>query len=882
MSICVIRRRYELFMKKYSPRFAFWLLSRFRNKTDHESLFGDYVEMYSLDSEEYGAHWARIRLWLQVLKALPVFFKNSIYWSLVMVRNYFKITIRHFYKNKGFTFINLTGLAMGISACLLIISFVWNEMSYDQFHQKKDRIFRLNKIVTPTTGETELHAITSGNMGPALTMDFPEVEQSLRLLPWFGDILMFRDEQKLKISDVVFTDKNFFEFFDFKLLEGNAKTVLEKPQSIVLSEETSKKFFGDENPVGQTIIGYRNLPYQITGVIENSVKNTHFRYSALISWSSTVPGVGALNMTWLNNWITQANYTYLMLSSKQSNKTLLPKLVDFMKKYMPTRTEQYQLYFQPLTDIHLKSTNLQYSRNLNLGNILYVYIFSGTAFLILFIACINFVNLSTAQASKRSREVGVRKVMGAVRRQLSIQFLGESLLLSILAMFIAILFVKWSIPIFERFTGYEFHFDLFSNGFFILMLIGLTFLVGLFSGTYPSLVLSRFNPIRVLNGSWNGDKGSKLPRQILVTTQFSISIILILGTLMIFRQMNYVQTKNMGFKKDQIVVLPIGITEISEKHVTFKQEILQDPEIKNVAGSQSVPGSGTMSFSLLPEGKLELENWQAEIYPVDYDFLQTYKMEMAEGRYFSKEFTTDAKEAVIINQTLQKSLGWQNPVGKRLDVSGETTNSKVIGVIKDFNFESLHHSVSPLVLFISPKRTDYLSLQITGNNVQSTLKFLEEKWLSFESKYPFEYYFLDKEFENFYLSEKRMMQTLGLFSSIAILIACLGILGLVSFTVEQKTKEIGIRKILGASASKIVVLLSKDFLLLVSIALIVASPVAYYFIQKWLQGFAYQTPINLWIFFWAGSIAFFISILTISTQAIRAALKNPAETLRYE
>ena len=799
-----------------------------------------------------------------------------------MIKNYIKVALRHLFRSKGFSFINIAGLAIGISACLIILIFVQQEISYDQSHPKKERIFRLNKIVTPKTGGTEKHAISSGKMGPTLAADYPEVEQSLRLLPWFDDILMIKDEQKLKISDVVFADVNFFDFFDFSLLQGDPQTALKNPQSIVLTEETSRKFFGDQNPIGQSMTGFQDLPYQVTGVVENPPHNTHLRFNALISWSTTVPGVGALNWEWMNNWITQASYTYLLLSNPKAAQSLEPKLTGFMKKYMPTRVEQYHLYLQPMTDIHLKSADIQYSRNLNLGNMVYVTVFLASAFLILLIACINFINLTTARAFKRAREVGIRKVLGAVRWQLSGQFLGESILLTIFSLIIAVVLVEFSTPLLERLAGYDFQLELFSNSFFLFGLMGLGVLVGLLSGVYPSFFLSRYQPVKVLRGHWKGENKGATPRKILVTVQFAISIILILATVVIYRQMRYVQTKNMGFQKDQIIVLPIGVTKISEKALTFKQEILQNPQIINAAGSENVPGSGTMGFKIIAEGKSENENWQAEVYPVDYDFLETYKMEMAEGRYFSREFATDAKEAVIINQSLKRSLGWENALGKRLAISGETSHSKVIGVIKDFNFESLHHPIGPLVLYISPERTYCMSIRVKGNNIQSLLGFLEKKWKEFESRYPFEFYFLDKEFEKFYQSEIRMIQTVGIFAFIAILIACLGIFGLTSFNVEQRTKEIGIRKVLGAPMINIFVLLSKDIFKLILIALIISSPVAYYFIQKWLSGFAYNTSLSWWLFPLAGFLALAAAFLTVSTQVTRAAARNPVDALRYE
>jgi putative ABC transport system permease protein len=798
-----------------------------------------------------------------------------------MFKNYFKIALRSLWKHKGYSLINLVGLAVGLACCLIIVLFVRDELAFDNFQSKSQRLFRLNKIVTPQSGGTEDHAISSGMMGPALVRDYAEVEQSVRMLLWFSDVLMTVDEFSTKISDVVIADSNFFEVFDFKLLRGDARTALAQPLSLVFSESVAQRFFGDADPLGRTVKGFRDQLYTVTGIVEDAPDNSHLQYNALISWSSTVPGVGPLNMRWLNNWKTQANLTYLLLRNDADAAALEQKLPAFMQRYMPYRVEQYRLYLQPFREIYLNSARIRYTSNTRTGNKTYVYVFSGIAILILLIACINFINLSTAQTTKRAREVGMRKILGSHRKQLVGQFLGESLIFSFFALVVALVLVELLLPFVNAAVDKNLYLD-FTNMPVLLsiLIIGAGF-VGLAAGSYPAFVLSAFKPILTLKSS-SGKSKTGLARKVLVTTQFAISMILIVGTLIIFRQVQFVRDKNLGFQKEQLVILPIGNTEISGQFQTFKTEALQNPNILAAAGSNSYPGSGAMSFSILPEGKPDTEQWVAYAIRVDdYDLLHTYEMEMAAGRYFSPEFGTDATNGVVINEALAKSLGWENAVGKKLDVEGELENGRVIGVIKDFNMRSLHHEIEPLVILFAP-RHENLTLRISATDVPGTINFLHEKWQAFESRHPFEYHFLDQRLDRLYRSETRLLGIFGIFTSLAIFIACLGLFGLVAFTAQQRTKEIGIRKVLGATVANVVALLSKDFVKLVLLANLLAWPVAWYAMHRWLQNFAYRIEISWWVFALAGGLVFFIALLTVSTQAIKAALANPVESLRYE
>jgi putative ABC transport system permease protein len=799
-----------------------------------------------------------------------------------MLRNYLKIAIRNIFKTKGYSLINVSGLAIGLTCCILLLIYVQDELSFDSFHSKGDRIYRLNKIVTPQTGGTELHAITSGLMGPTLVRDYVQVESSVRVLPWFSDVLMTHKEMSLKLSDVVIADSNFFEVFDFELVRGDPRTALVAPLSLVITEATASRFFGNSDPMGQTLIGLNDHIYTVTGISKDAPSNSHLHYNALISWNSTVPGVGPLSFAWLNRWITQVNMTYLVLTVGSDAADLERKLPEFMISYMPQRIDQYELYLQPFQDIHLRSSNIRYSDRVRLGNINYVYLFSVIAGLILLIACINFMNLATARASKRAKEVGVRKVLGAFRRQLSRQFLGESVLFSVLALVIAGTLVEVLMPSFNSFTGKELQFAPLGNPLLFWGAGLITLFVGVISGSYPALVLSRFQPVETLKGTSKGESKGEVLRKILVASQFAISIALIAGMVVVYQQMQYLRDKDLGFRKDQIVVLPIGDTAIGNRFAAFKQELLQHPNIVSAAGSNSVPGESMMSFSLRAEGKPETENWTAHSIRVDdYDLLKTYGFEMAAGRYFSPDHTTDVANAVVMNESLAKSLGWDDPVGKRLDILGELDEGTVIGVIKDFHMRSLHHAIEPIAFYFAP-RFENLSLRIAGGDIRGTIAHLQETWEAFEARYPFEYYFLDQRLEQFYKAEQRLIKTFGLFSALAIIIACLGLFGLAAYTAEQRTKEIGVRKVLGASITNIFYLVSKDFGKLVIIGFVVGAPLAYVGMRTWLQDFAFRTNLGVQAFVLAGMAALLIATLTVAYQAIKAATANPIESLRYE
>ena len=796
-----------------------------------------------------------------------------------MWKNYLKSAWRNTVRQKGYAALNVAGLALGLGCCLLIALWVQDEHAYDRFHTQGDRIYRLDKIATPPTGGSERHALSSGPMGPTMQAEFPEVEAAVRLLPWFDDVLIERGETVLATPDVVFADANVFSVFSFRLLRGSPATALADPLSIVLTEHMAHALFGEADPIGQTIVGLNDLTYTVTGIVEDAPAHSHLRYNAFVSWASVVPGNGALEFGWLDEWRPQSLFTYLLLRPEADPAALEAKFPAFMQAHFAERADQYAFYLQPLHDVYLGSSDVLFQRSMVHGNRTYVYVLSVVALLILLIACVNFINLATARAGRRATEVGVRKAIGARRPQLVGQFLSEVLLLVGVALVLALGLAEAVRPAFNAFTGKAVGALTWLAPGPLAVLAALGLAVGLAAGLYPALVLSGFRPVRALNS--DASVGGRDFRKVLVTAQFAASIVLLAGTFVVYHQMAYVQTRHPGYDRAQVVVLPTGGTALADQFEAFKTEVLRSPHVTAAAGSNSVPGEDLMSFGLLPEGRASEEGWTANVLLLDDDDLPgTYGMEMAAGRFLDSDRAADSS-AIVVNETLARSLGWADPIGKRLDVAGEGRARTVVGVVRDFQTASLRQPIGPLFMILDGRGSN-LSVRITGDDVPGTLAHLRATWERFEPRHPFEYRFLDSDFARLYATDRRLMQTLGLFALIAILVACLGLFGLAAYTAEQRTKEIGVRKVLGATVASLVGLLSRDFLRLVLVASVVAVPVAWYAMERWLDGFAYRIALGPVVFLLAGGIALLIALATVAGQALRAAHIDPVKSLRAE
>ena len=792
-----------------------------------------------------------------------------------MLKNYLKIAFRNLIRHKTFSLINISGLAIGMACCLLITIFVQDELSYDRFHENANRIYRIASEEN-RRGVIANYPFVFSGIPPILQSDYSEVLDYVRFDPR-ENVLISSEDKEFYEERLFYTDASVFDMFTFPLLKGDPKTALKEPYSLVLTQKMADKYFRGVDPVGQTLTVDNEKDYKITGVMENVPRNSHIKFDCLASIATLEAQDPRYGKLWAWNC-----YTYLLLPKDYSYPDLESKFPDFIRRHRGEKAvEAYTFYLQPLTRIHLHS-HLGFEIEAN-GDIRYVYIFSAIAFFILLIACINFMNLSTARSAKRAKEVGLRKVLGAERSRLIKQFLGESLALSLVALPAAVALIELFLPAFNTLTGKELRIDYFGNSVVFLGLIGILLFVGILSGTYPAFFLSAFRPAAVLKGRLKTGAGSSLFRKILVVVQFSISIVLIAGTIIITNQLDFIRDKKLGFDKDHVIVIPVMRSGIGHNFETFKRELLQSPNVQSVSGSTSVPSFVPTRSVFIPEGAEEGQRLTLRNVLLDIDFIQTFGMEIKEGRDFSRDFATDAKEAFIVNEAAVQEFGWESAVGKKL-IDLEGPRGSVIGVVKNFHFRSKHQKIEPLVFSLLPSsRYVYLiSVKINPSNIRDTLSFLKSQWEKFSPEWPFEYFFLDDNYDRLYKSEERLRHVFLTFTFLGIFIACLGLFGLAAFTTEQRTKEIGIRKVLGASVPNILILLSKEFTKWVVLANVIAWPIAYFAMNSWLRNFAYRISIEWWMFILAAVLVLVVALCTVGFQAAKAALANPSDALRYE
>ncbi len=807
-----------------------------------------------------------------------------------MIKNYLKIALRNLLKNKAFTFINLTGLAVGIASFILIILYVQDELSYDKFHENYDRIYRLRLSGKVANNEFNM-AVSCAPLAPALISDLPEVESAARMKNYGFPVFRY-DEKAFSEENCFWVDSTFFDIFTVRFLQGDPKS-LKDPSSIVITESMAKKYFGNEDPIGKLINSDKRKDYKVTGVIADFPHNSHFHPDFLLSLYSYEE---YQNTSWLGNNF----YTYALLKKGVSEKEFESKIKELVKKYvgpqiqqalgisyeqLVQRSDNYEYLLQPLSSIHLQS-HLEHEIEPN-SDITYVYIFSSVALAILLIACINFMNLSTARSAGRAKEVGIRKTLGSDRFQLIKQFLSESILLSFLSIIFALIFVKLLIPTFNNVSGKHLDLTYFDNFTTIPLILLLGILVGFVAGIYPAFFLSSFIPTKVLKEN-SRSKGSKSwLRSGLVVFQFAVSVILFIGTVVVYNQLDFIQNKKLGFDKEHVIIIE-KTDDLKDQIKTLKLQLLENPDIASVSNMGTIPGKAYGSNAVRAESSPPDETHILWITAADYDFKKTFRIEMAAGRYFQRDRITDST-GIVINETAVKVLGIEgDPIGQNIVALGgrPEQNNKVpiIGVMKDFHFESLHSEIRPLGIYNAQDqfRGRYTAVRIGTDDVRGALKFMENKWRNLASDQAFEYVFLDEEVGKLYSSEKRTGEIFTTFSILAIFIACLGLFGLAAYTAEQRTKEIGIRKAMGASIGSIVFLLTKEFTKWVLIATLIAWPLAFFMMNSWLEDFYYRIELDYAVFIWAGLSALFIALITVSYQALKAALVNPIKSLRYE
>jgi putative ABC transport system permease protein len=813
----------------------------------------------------------------QSSKAGNIIINNAYQYKFrLMIKNYLKIAFRNLWRHRVFSFINILGLTVGMTAFFLIFLYIKFELSYDDFNTKADRIYRVVcDIKTPT--ETINASGPAWAVAPHIRISFPEVESAVRVDN--ASLLVRKGDIKFQEDNTLFADSAFFHVFDFKLLRGNPQTALKEKFSIVLSETAAKKYFGNGNALGQTVLltdGGFNAT--ITGIMQDMPENSQIKADMLVSMSTLTD---QFNKGLDDQWGNYSDRAFLLLKPGTNAKALEAKFPAFLEKNNGSEMKQLQMYptlfLEKLRDVYLRSTR----DGSKTGNITNVYIFSIVALFILLIACFNFVNLTTARSAERAKEVGIRKVVGALKTQLAKQFIGESIIISLISFFLSVIFAALLLSLFNQLSGKIISHNIFLQPQYILLLFFIALAIGIFAGLYPALVLSSFQPIVVLKGRFaTGAKGTLL-RKGLVITQFTVSIALIISTIVVYNQMNYMRSQDLGFNKDQKLIID---THGDSSKIVLKQAVSSLPGVISTSMAGSVPGGGNPgAYSQIENVKGDMQIANLDLYFVDFDYIPQYKMKILAGRAFSKDFQTDTTQAMVVNEAAMKMFGYTSPqqiIGKKFDQWGR--KGMIIGVVKDFHFRSLQEVIKPLSIRIEPGGCDLLSVNVNAANIPSTLTAIENKWKALIPYRPFSYYFLDDFFDKQYRSEDRFGRLFLNFAILAIFISCLGLLGLASYSTMQRTKEIGIRKVLGASISNILTLLSKEFLKLVAISFFIAAPIAGYFMYKWLEGFAYRTNLYWWIFLLAAFIALFIALATISFQAIKAAIANPVKSLHTE
>ncbi|MGD8536764.1 MAG: ABC transporter permease [Candidatus Aminicenantes bacterium] len=823
---------------------------------------------------------AKAWYWFRVIECIPSLIMDKIYWRYTMIKNYLKIALRNFQRHKGYSLINIAGFAIGMACCLLIFLYVRHELSYDRYHKDVERVCRIVQDIRTKTAN-RVFVPVSPMVAPTLKSDYPQVEYAARAFTFTGSRLVRRKDTFFYESRFMYADQELFDVLTFQFIQGNQQGALIRPNTLVVSQRMAIKYFGSANPLGDTL-EINQEEFEITGVVKDCQENTHLKYDLIASLETL--------KDWeeMSNWYSTMFYTYLKLRPDVNMQEFSKQVSPLADKYIGEQLESwgstYHYFLQPVASIHLQS-HLRYETEPP-GNPVYITIFSFVGLFILIIACLNFMNLSTARAANRAKEVGLRKVVGAQKFQLIGQFLGESLLVAFLSLGLAMVIARFAIPLLNDLTGISLSFDALLMPGVLFSLIGGAVLVGMAAGLYPAFVLSAFRPAVTLKGVQRADSRGLALRTVLVVVQFAISVLLIIGTLTMYKQFNFMKNQYLGFEKEQKLILPLrGGIDIQENFASVKDMFSKHSSITGVTVSSTVPGRSVSNFAVSLVGEDDTKNQSMFHMYFDDDFIPNYGIEIVAGRAFQKEMKTDFMGAFLINEAAVKAFGWSRPeeaLGKRVRTGHGGRVNPIIGVTKNFHYRGLQSEVEPLVMEFLPWIFRYITLSIDITDLNETLAFVKSQWKTLWPGYPFEQFFLDTDFDRQYRADEQIGNVFGIFTFLGLFIACLGLLGLASFTAESRIKEIGIRKVLGASVGGIVLMLSKQFTKWVLLANCIAWPVAYYFMDRWLKNFAFRIDIGIWTFVLSGVLVLLVALLTVSYQSIKAALANPVDSLRYE
>jgi putative ABC transport system permease protein len=853
------------------PKLPFWLLRKLACHNQPEGYAGDIEEEYEERARFLGKRKTIVWIWIHALAALPKAVKHELVWEVLMIKNYLKIALRNIHKNKGYSFLNITGLAMGIGCCLFIGLYNQFELSFDRYHENVDRIYRINLMGQATTAPA---------LAPAMKDNFPEVENVVQVYDPGEGLIELTDNTRFK-TRLIYANEQIFNVFSFPLIDGIPETALEMPFSAVIDEDTARNYFRNKNPIGETLnisTRFGNNDFQITGIMKNIPVNSHFDTHIFVSLETFKQyGVN------LNEWNANYMHSYLLLTENSDYHAVEKKISGLFKKYIGIKYDGY--FLQPLADIYLKSADIAFQMKPG-SDINFIYILSFISFLILLIGCVNYVNLFTAHSLKRFKEIGVRRVFGADKSKLVNQFLCESLLMTITAVSLSVAAVCLFINPLSALFGTELNFNMMNIPYFVFLTFGIGIIAMSLSGIYPAFFLSSLKPADIFRRAGADKPGSVLVRNSLVIFQFAISIFLIVASLVITNQVRFIRNKKLGFDRKHIVVLPV----LQNNEVVHKRDIIKT-EMHKIPGVKASTFSSTLPMNLdwrntirYFEGRTDdAEYIQICCSYVDYDFLDVFDLELITGRNFSRDIASDAiaERSFIINEAAARRLGWENPLGKRMRFS-QNEMGTVIGVVKDFHNLPLSQRIEPVALMITNTNQRLLSIKIQSENIQETIAAIEKIWDKFANGWPFEYTFMDQSYDDMYKSEIRMKNQLQFFSAIAVFLSCFGLFGLVSFIVERRTKEIGIRKVLGASVFEIIALITRGFTKKIILANLIVWPVAYFFMNKWLQNFAYQVNIGILVFIAASALSLFVFLTTIFFQTYKAAAANPVKSLRHE
>ncbi|WKZ59663.1 MAG: ABC transporter permease [Cyclobacteriaceae bacterium] len=797
-----------------------------------------------------------------------------------MLKNYLAIALRNIRQNPLYAFINIFSLAIGLAACLAIYLFITDERSFDAFHSKKANIYRLDEVQNFTGTNVQKVALSMPGMGPALANEFPEVVTYTRFMNR-NKLLVEKDEKRFLLNNLAQVDSTYLEIFDFPLLQGDRTTALDLPYTMVITEETALKFFASADEAMNNSLKFRDREYKITGILKNIPEQSHMQVDALVSLTTTTSEDKGFNDRWGSNFLN----TYLVLHPNTDIAAMEEKFPAFMSRHMddPDINEYYKLFLQPLNEVHLASTDIEHDyNNYRKFNGKYLDIFSIVGIFILLIASVNFMNLTTARASHRGKEIGVRKTVGAKKVQLFSQFIFESVLLASVALVLAVLLNVALLPLLNTLIGRQLSlFTIFQHGEQVVFVILGTLALGLLAGIYPSFYMTSFSLSRIIKG---GNEGKSVFRSGLVVVQFGLALAMIVSTLIVLQQLTFMQSKDIGFNKDQIMLVDMN-RDANEKFEMLRTELKRSPHILGVTASGQRLGNNFHQWGFKVKADTGVVNITPSNVNVDYEYLTVYGMELKEGRNFSKDIATDNGMAFIINESLANELGLKETIGTRAGHGWYHNDSlgTIIGIVKDFNFNSLHYKVNTLEMVVHPDwGYDEMSVKIDATHAQEAIAHVKNLWEEHIPNYPFDYTFLDEHFAVLYRSDQQMGSVVAIMAGLAILISCMGLFGLAAIITGKKTKEIGIRKVLGASEGQITMLLSRNFMLLITLSFVLVTPVTYYLLRTWLEGFAYRVGINPLLFVLGGVIAMVIALGTISYHTLRSARANPVKALRYE